>query len=203
MNESRRDQLRTESHEPLFFPPVDLGEPGVEAWGLAWEEQVSAALTWQACRPEEPVGTVRREGGERPMIVPPLEETGHSGRQGAEGERPTMRTIMRMNTLMVSLRERLLQIQTEAANVAIHEMALRQAPAGEGTATEDFPPLPVLHDPNAQRITELARSWFEVIAAAQASMAALTGQGQGGRQPFVERRKRSVLIDFPDRRRAA
>lgn len=193
-----------------FFPPLDVGATVPEVLGVPWDRQVEAAAAWQAAggnSDSELQWAVRAAGV---TIVPALERTGEAARAAgqAEGEAPTMHTIMRMSTLMVSLRERLMQIQTEAANVAIAEMGRRKSGPGAGAeTTEGVPPLPQLHEDHARRINELTRAWFDTVASAQAGMSALTGylpagaQPAGGSTPLVERRKRAVLIDFPDRRR--
>ncbi len=173
--------------EDTFLPPLDLDAPRSDVWGLAWDRQVSATGAWQ-------------------------EAAAHAGPPSAVV--PTMRTVMRMSTLLVSLRERLLQIQNEAANVAIAEMAQRRAAeavdqdAGE---TVDPVPLPELHPENAGRIADLAGQWFDCIASAHAGMTALVGRiglrsvRAATEKPrlLTERRQRSVTIDFADRRRRA
>lgn len=157
-----------------FIPPLELPE----TWGPSWDRQIEAVAAWQAAldtdRLEGPIG------GSRPA--------------------PTMRTLARMNTLLESVRERVAQIQSEAANVAIAEMGRRQLPAtGEG-AQDAFTPL---HGENAQRFESLARTAFDVATMAQTEIARLVGLLGVPAAPVAERRHGSALIDFPDRRKAA
>ncbi len=92
---------------------------------------------------------------------------------------PTVRTIVKMTTLLGSLRERMLQMQGEAANVAIAEMTLRRLGERDAAAPEEdatlFAPL---HEENRRRIAALTQAWFDVIASAHATMIDLAGEGR-------------------------
>lgn len=181
------ETIRTEDFECEFIPPLDLPE----AHRLPAEQQLKAALAWQAA------------GGN---VDDATDASMNAAKGGSERYLPTMRTITRMNTVLVSLRERLLQIQIEAANVAIGEMALRQDATSATLHPEDaFSPL---HPENLQRFEVLAASWCELVAATQASLAAIpgflpAGVRSGATARIADRRHQSVMIDFPDRRAAA
>jgi len=188
--------IRTEDFECEFIPPLDLPE----AHGLPWEQQLNAALAWQAAG-----GNVDDGGDSRTNAA--------DAGAGSERYLPTMRTITRMNTVLVALGERLHQIQIEAANVAIGEMLVREAATSAALNPEDaFSPLA---PENLQHIDALAASCVELLAAAQANLAAIPGfrpasARTGGtqrtaHQPWflADRRQHATMIDFPDRRAAA
>lgn len=180
-----------------FFPPVE--EIGVPE--RPWDDHLRAVLDWQeagangdgaACQWQEP-----------PRLWP-------AGRT-----KLAMQTVVRMNTLNVALRERLLRITNEMSNIAIAEMGLRKAgPDDEAEAAAKSATPEELDEAHALRLMELTRAWFDVVAMAQASMSALTGyapraaEHAGGVQtpytasPLVERRQRVMHIDFADRRKA-
>jgi len=175
MRNTKSERVEAEYLEYEFVPPLDVPE----SWATSWDRQIEAALAWQAALDSESY-----EGGERAV----------------RRTVPTMRTVTRMTTLLESVRERLLQIQSEAANVAIAEMGLRQLPsAGEGS-NDAFTPL---HGDNAQRFDALARSSFDVATMMQAEIARLVGLVSGATSQYADRRQRAALIDFPDRRKAA
>ncbi|NMG73468.1 hypothetical protein [Aromatoleum diolicum] len=182
--------------EREFIPPLDLPE----THGVSWEQQVSATLAWQ-----EAGGNVEESADSQ--------TTAADARSGSERHLPTMRTITRMNTVLVALGERLQQIQIEAANVAIGEMSLRQASTSVALNPEDaFSPLSPEH---LQRIDALAASCFALLTAARANLSAIPGfpsvsARTGGTQRaahepwfFADRRQHEMMIDFPDRRAAA
>ncbi|BAL22449.1 hypothetical protein [Azoarcus sp. KH32C] len=129
--------------------PIDLPE----VHGLPWDQQVEAAHAWQAA------------GGN----VDDADEA----EPAPQGYLPTMRTITRMNTVLVSLRERLQQIQIEAANVAIVELSLREASTPETPNVEDaFSPL---HPDQLQQFDALAASCLQLLTSAQTTLAAVPG----------------------------
>lgn len=199
-----------------FVPPLDAPE----TWGIPWDRQLAAALAWQQAGGNDDPPASAPEQSTGSLIVPSLDDAASASRSGQSKVVPiahpalTMRTIVRMNTLLVSLRERMLQITTDASNIAIAEMARRQDAATPGSAVVDAPAVQSLHPDHAIRITDLARAWFDVVADAQASMTALTGlapRDATGTRPGTaandsarsgERRHRVQGIDFPDRRRA-
>lgn len=187
-----------------FIPPLDLPEE----YRIAWERQLDAAQAWQAA------------GGNADTMADRGIDAGRgSGGVAAgltrvdDGEQPTIGTITSMNTLLVSLMERLLEVQTEVANVAVAEMSLRHTPSSPETAT-DNPRLP-LHAGNARLIEQLATLSFELLAAAQSDLSAATGlirvstrrnsNHVSADQPWLlaDRRRRAQVINFPDRRQAA
>lgn len=174
-----------------FFPPRD--ERG--AWALPpWDDHIDAALAWQEAHNGE--------------------DHSHQWRDPATSSQEatlTMQTIVRVSTLNVALRERLLRIINEMSNIAIGEMSLRKAGAADEAAAPER--IPALDPESAQRVTQLARAWFDVIDMAQASMSALTGYAPTARAAtgspatgydahLVDRRQRVIHIDFADRRKA-
>jgi len=199
-----------------FVPPLDAPE----TWGIPWDRQLAAALAWQQAVGNDDMPASIQERSTGSLIVPALDDAANASRSGPAKVVPvahpalTMRTIVRMNTLLVSLRERMLQITTDASNIAIAEMARRQDASAPQSAIGDAPAVQPLHPDHAARIVELARAWFDVVADAQASMTALTGlapRGATGARADTaandharvgERRHRMQEIDFPDRRRA-
>ena len=179
MIDQHTDDVGAGSSECEFVPPLELPD----TWGVAWERQLRVMQAWQ--------GADANNDGEGSVI-----------------RSPTMRTLIRLNTLLASLREQLLQIQSEAANVAVAEMSQRQVPTpAVALGGEALRPL---HAGNIERLTELTRAWFELVVAAQSEMAALTGLAPAGTRPaaatgaptFVDRRRRAEVIDFRDRRAA-
>lgn len=177
-----------------FFPPID--EAG--ATEPSWDEQLRATLDWQEAG--------ANEDGNASQWQDPL-------RLWQPGQANlSMQSVVRMNTLNVALRERLLQISSEMSNIAIAEIGMRKAAPDSGEPAPAATPEP-LDEANALRLMALTRAWFDVVAMAQASMSALTGYaprsaGQPGEahapysaSPLVERRQRVVHIDFADRRK--
>ena len=190
-------------HACEFVPPLDLSE----SWGVKWDRQISAAVAWQEARAEleekekyvwgRTHGSTRYSGGEAGVGYA---ESGSSAVEAAHGERaPTMRTVARITTLLSSLRERLLQLQSEVANVAIAEMGHRQA--GNSVSDSAKSALPPLRAENITRVSQLTRSWFEIVAHAQGEMRTMTGL-TASPPSGVERRSHAAVINFPDRRAA-
>lgn len=189
------ERIRAEDFECEFIPPLDLPE----THGLPWDQQVNAALAWQEA------------GGNVDQLADPWTRAMEAA-TGSERHQPTMRTITRMNTVLVALGERLHQIQLEAANVAIGEMSVRQAATSSALNPEDaFSPLNPEH---RQRFDALAASCLELLAAARTHLAAVpgylpasarTGAQRAADQPWLlaERRQHETPIDFPDRRHVA
>ncbi|AYH44614.1 hypothetical protein [Azoarcus sp. DN11] len=178
--------------ENEFIPPI--GE--TEARDVAWEQRLNAEVAWQLARATVDDG---------------LAQWTDRAEEGAMRRLPTMRTIARMNTVLVALRERLYQIQNEAANIAIAELALRQQSNPAASTDDAFSPL---HARNARRIEALAASCYELLAGSQGSLAAVAGKVPAGYVAagrssgledslYAERRQRDTVIDFPDRRAAA
>lgn len=194
MSMTTTERLSATGLENEFIPPI--GENGTHE--MAWDQRLNAEVAWQLARETVDDGlaqwTDRAEGAPRRL--------------------PTMRTIARMNTALVALRERLYQIQNEAANIAISELALRQQADPAASSDDAFSPL---HAQNAHRIEALAASCYELLATAQGNLAAVAGKvpaGYGAEAAtsaragledslYAERRQRDAVIDFPDRRAAA
>ncbi|NMG75904.1 hypothetical protein [Aromatoleum diolicum] len=190
------DYIGTGRLDCEFIPPFDLPE----ADRIPWERQLSAARAWQEAGGN---GDGSRGGRGVTAAMPTLESASQL----------TMGTVTSMNTLLVSLMERLLELQTEVANVALAEMSLRHASPFE--AADGVSIRSPLHADNARLIEQLANSCAELMAAAQIDMSAATGiilpGARTGRtqpaadQPWLlaDRRKRAQVIEFPDRRAAA
>lgn len=185
-------QETTKQPEYEFFPPRnESGE-----WALPpWDAHIDAALAWQDATSGEDHTHQWRDPA-TPSQDTPL----------------TMQTIVRVNTLNVALRERLLRIINEMSNIAIGEMGQRKVEA-EGGASAEPGHIEALDQASAQRVTQLAAAWFDVIEMAQASMSALTGYVPAARLParaatsdydahLVDRRQQVIHIDFADRRKA-
>ena len=195
MSMTPNERLSTPNLENEFIPPIGQ----TEANDVAWDQRLNAEVAWQLARATVDDG---------------LAQWTDSAGEGAPRRLPTMRTIARMNTALVALRERLFQIQNEAANIAISELALRQEADPAASSEDAFSPL---HAQNARRIEALAASCYELLAAAQGNLAAVAGKvpveysahsGTAGRAGledslYAERRQREAVIDFPDRRAAA
>lgn len=200
------EHIQIEGYECEFIPPLNLGDEEQGFWEIPWERQQRAALAWQeACAQlHSPVPADNASQ----MIVPSLPEPGTQPQQDHGTPRPTMRTIMAMNTLLGSLRERILQIQNEAANLAIEEMSRRHTP--EADEQSGHQALPQLRPHSAARMAVLIDTWFDICTAAQTKMTRLTGFSQAPKalapadSPIfcVERRRQLRGIDFPDRRLA-
>lgn len=183
-----------------FIPPLDLPEEH----RIPWERQLIAAQAWQEAGGNADHGM---DGRRRLAVVAPRLS------RVDDASRPTMGTITNMNMLLVSLMERLLEIQTEVANVAVAEMSLRHTPASAEPDSE-ITLLP-LHAENARLIEQLASLSFELMGAAQTDLTTVTGLLPPGARPsknhlaadqpwlLADRRKRAVVINFPDRRQAA
>jgi hypothetical protein len=205
MKASPMEHIGTDRLECEFIPPLDLPP---EERRMSWEQQLNAELAWQ-----EAGGNADGEVA-RSMNAAPREKwvpAGPSARAAAAP--PTMGTLTGMNTQLISLMERLLEIQTEVANVAVTEMSQRQALAAA------VPQANAVHSPlqpeNARLVAQLANACFELLRAAQTDLSAINGlQPSGERtergqvateQPWLlaDRRRRATVIDFPERRAAA
>lgn len=173
-----------------FFPPYD--ETGATV--ISWEIQVQTAQDFHEACPRDDEACQWRD---------PLEASGDF--------RPTMQTVVRINTLNVALRERLLRLTNDMSNLAIAEMGMRKS-TDAGGAEMAAGPEPLSED-SAQRLMALTRAWFDIMGMAQASMGTLTGymprtadrtaaSADYADRPLVERRQNVRHIDFADRRRA-
>jgi hypothetical protein len=171
-----------------YLPPVEVLQTEPGAWFVPWERQLEVVMAWQAAG-----GNVDSEWDQWVAETPANESVARI----MNGDGPvTMATIVRMTTSMVSLRERLLHLQTRTTDVARTEMSLRRVPLphaanGAGPASVRRP----LNDENSRCVRALARECLELLDAARAGISALSSG-----EAHAERRQRSVLIDFPDRR---
>lgn len=195
----------SDSMEGEFIPPIDVLQSEHLDWGVRWEDQLDVAQAWQAAG-----GNMDSEWDEWDGWVAELPVRSRNRRMPPVGEAangmPTMATVVRMTTSLVSLRERLYRVQSEAAEVARAEMRLRRASVpdaingGEHSAVRR-----PLDDENSRRILRLARDCVEVLDAARAGMAGLTGLPAvdgAASASITDRRRSSTRIDFPDRRSA-
>lgn len=192
MSTTTTERFPAATLENEFIPPI--GENASRE--MAWEQRLNAEVAWQLARA---------------TVADGLAQWTDRAEEGGARRLPTMRTIARMNTVLVALRERVYQIQNEAANIAIAELASRQESNPAAASDDAFSPL---HAGNARRIEALAASCYELLAGAQGSLAAVAGKvpagyGASGRSSgledslHAERRQRNTVIDFPDRRAAA
>ena len=127
---------------------------------------------------------------------------------------PVMDTAQRMYTLMTSYAGRMLEFQHEAATVAVAEISAYQGEMLRAMDAAVQSPLPHLHQQNEPKIVELTRAWFLLAAQAQVAMVQIllgspAERVQGiapvlGREmdAVFDRRKKSIVINFPDRRAA-
>lgn len=191
MSMTTTERLSAMDLENEFIPPIGQAE----ANDMAWDQRLNAEVAWQLARATVDDGLAQW--------------TDRAG-EGAPRRLPTMRTIARMNTVLVALRERIYQIQSEAANIAISELASRQEFDPAASSDDAFSPL---HAQSARRVEALAASCYELLAAAQGNLAAVAGKvpaeyastGRAGLEDslYAERRLLDAVIDFPDRRAAA
>jgi len=196
--------IGTDRFDCEFIPPLDLPDEH----RMSWERQLNAAQAWQTAggNADSKAGQGMDAGRGTGGVA--------AGLSRVDGARqPTMATITSMNMLLVSLMARLLEVQTEVANVAVAEMSLRHAPSSAESEADNT--LLPLHAENARLIEQLATLSFELMAAAQTDMSAATGLLPPGArtsrnqstadQPWLlaDRRRRAQVIHFRDRRAAA
>lgn len=174
-----------------YLPPVDALQTEPGEWFVPWERQLDVVMAWQAAG-----GNVDSEWDQWVAETPANESV---ARIMTGGGPVTMATVVRMTTSMVSLRERLLQLQMRTTDVARTEMSLRRVPlphAANGANGAGQPSVRrPLNDDNSRCVRALARECLELLDAARAGISALSSG-----ETHAERRQRSVLIDFPDRR---
>lgn len=187
-----------------FLPPVEVLQAEKAGLGMPWERELDVVAAWQAaggnvdCEWDACVWEARTTR---------LRGTMHASRaagQDAANEPPTMATVVRLTTSLVSLRERLFRMQHEVTDVARGEMRERRTPADDADAA---PSRSVVRRPlgasNSTRILRLARDYVAALDLTRAGMASLVGlqpMNEMAGEPMVDRRRSSVLIDFPDRR---
>ncbi|MCQ9378030.1 hypothetical protein [Methyloversatilis sp. XJ19-49] len=190
-----------------FLPPVDALQAEKTGLGIPWERELDAVAAWQAAG-----GNVDSEWDACVWETRCTRLRGTSNASRAAGpdaanEPPTMATVVRLTTSLVSLRERLFRMQSEVTDVARGEMRERRTPADDADAA---PARSVvrrpLGAPNSARILRLARDYVAALDLARAGMASLVGlqpmNEEAAAEPMVDRRRNRVLIDFPDRRSA-
>jgi hypothetical protein len=122
----------------------------------------------------------------------------------------------RLATVSASHFERLIEIQTNALRIGVSALSIQQAELSSALASRPTAAgWAQLEEENAVKGAQLIASWFHLIAQAQA--AALEGVGQVFSEQYLalrrsyplggglglERRQRSVVIKFPDRRQTA
>jgi len=195
----------TDEMEGEFIPPIDVMQSEHLDWGVPWEDQLDVAQAWQAAG-----GNVDSEWDDWDGWVSELPVRSRNRRMPPVGDAangtPTMATVVRMTTSLVSLRERLYRVQSETTEVARAEMRQRRALVADaldrsGQSAVRRP----LGDENSRRILRLARDCVELLDAARAGMAGLSGMpaiDAAASPSFNDRRRNSMRIDFPDRRSA-
>ena len=184
-----------EKLESEFIPPLDVLMEGRADPLVPWERQLEAVLAWQAAGgnadndwatdtfPRSPVQSRQRPAGE--TAAGPL----------------TMAAVVRMTTTLVSLRERLLGIQTRLSEVSSAELRVQRATSSDAAGRTESTVRRPLGETSSRRITLLARDCVEALDSARTGMAVLACMVAPDDAP-AERRQRAVLIDFPDRRAA-
>jgi hypothetical protein len=189
-----------------FLPPVDVLQAERTGLGMPWERELDVVAAWQAAG-----GNVDNEWDACVWETrfTRLRSTSNASRAAgpdAANEPPTMATVVRLTTSLVSLRERLFRMQSEVTDVARGEMRERRTTADDADAA---PARSVvrrpLGAPNSARILRLARDYVAALDLARAGMASLVGlqsMNEAAAEPVVDRRRNRVLIDFPDRRSA-
>ncbi|MDP3871152.1 MAG: hypothetical protein Q8Q80_00690 [Methyloversatilis sp.] len=189
-----------------FLPPVDVLQAEKAGFGMPWERELDVVAAWQAAG-----GNVDSEWDACvwEMRATSLRSTPSAARAAgpdAANEPPTMATVVRLTTSLVSLRERLFRMQSEVTDVARGEMRERRTPVDDA---DEAPARSVvrrpLSAPNSARILRLARDYVAALDLARAGMASLVGlqpMNEAAAEPVVDRRRNRVLIDFPDRRSA-
>lgn len=183
MEKYRRAEMPIrDEHAGEAAPP--LGSPA--EWGPSWSHQLEAAQAWQ-----EASTALADEADQWRTSVENLRD--------AKAPPLTAQTVVRMNTLNVALRERLLRLMSEASNVAIAAMSRRQGAGGQPAATLD--------EQGVGQIAQVMRAWFALIDTARANMGALTGMAppagaSADGDPLVDRRQQVMDIAFADRRKA-
>lgn len=189
-----------------FLPPVDVLQAEKAGFGMPWERELDVVAAWQAAG-----GNVDSEWDAcvwetRFTRLRSTSNASLAAGPDAANEPPTMATVVRLTTSLVSLRERLFRMQSEVTDMARVEMRERRTPSDDDDAA---PARSVvrrpLGAPNSARILRLARDYVAALDLARAGMASLVGlqpMNEGAAEPMVDRRRNRVLIDFPDRRSA-
>lgn len=184
-----------EKLESEFIPPIEMLMDGRSDALVPWERQLDAVLAWQAA-----CGNADNDGvtDSRPRF--PAQSRQRMASEPAGGPL-TMAAVVRMTTTLVSLRERLLGIQTRLSEVSSAELRVQRAVSSDAAGRTESTVRRPLGETSSRRITLLARDCVEALDSARSGMAVLAGMVAPDGAP-IERRQRAVLIDFPDRRAA-
>lgn len=188
-----------------FVPPLDVLQAEKAGFGMPWERELDVVAAWQAAG-----GNVDSEWDvcvweTRATRLRSTSNASRAAGPDAANEPPTMATVVRLTTSLVSLRERLFRMQSEVTDVARGEMRERRTPVDDADAAPRSVVRRPLGAPNSARILRLARDYVAALDLARAGMASLIGlqpMNEATAEPVVDRRRNSVLIDFPDRRSA-
>ncbi len=147
--------------------------------------------------------------------MPKQKQDTADSQRSANTPQPVIETVLQMHTLMASFYERFVEVQHETASLAIAEIFAYQRELLRAIgATAQFP-WPHMHQQNELKFVEVTRAWFELATQAQAAMVqvlreSVLGRVEGeppvvGRElgAFFDRRRKSVVINFPERRAAS
>lgn len=122
---------------------------------------------------------------------------------------PERDSVSRFAHVLATSGLRLAQLQNEAVDLAFEEIAQRHRAwlenVGRGAEMLSWPA------GNGERMSALMQEWLGVVTQAQAawleamvnSLPSARMEMAEGEVPFVDRRVRSIVINFPDRRLAA
>lgn len=148
------------------------------------------------------------------MPMPKYKQEAADSQRGASTLWPVMDMVLGMHTLMASSYQRFLEVQHEAANVATAEISAYRSELLRTMTAAAQVTWPHVHPYNAPKIVEVTRAWFELASQTQAAMLqvlreSVLDRGHGmplvpGQETgtFADRRRKSVVVDFPDRRAA-
>lgn len=145
----------------------------------------------------------------------PKQKQDAADRQHSAGTRwPVMEMALRMNTLLASSYRRALEFQHDTASFAIAEISAYQSELMRAMGAAAQFSWPHNHQQDKPKIVEVTRAWFELFSQTQAAMIqvlrdyavelgervpAVPGQPMGA---LFDRRRKAVVIDFPERRAA-
>ena len=134
--------------------------------------------------------------------------------RGASNRWPAMEMALRMNTLLASSCRRVLEFQHDVAGFAIAETSAYQGELMRAMSAVAQYSWPHIHQQDKPRIVEVTRAWFDLVSQTQAAMIQVLRDyavDRGQRMPAVptrdmgalfERRRKAVVINFPERRAA-
>jgi hypothetical protein len=109
--------------------------------------------------------------------------------------------------ILTSCNERLQDLQRQATDIVFSEVAVVQSAWLRAVvAVAEAAPQKTDGD-NVRRMVEVVNDWFQAVAQAQTAVINLLGKSVAAAEhsatPPVDRRQKAVVINFPDRRRAA